>query len=252
MADRHTELRDLKSHRIRFTDLLLYEDDACAVVNKPQGIASLEDRSMPGFNMLALAKAHFGDAHLCHRLDKFTSGALVVAKNEEAYKAITLQFQHREVAKNYHALVHGTERFENREISIPLTITRSGMVKVDLFEGKPSTTYVDTLHTWRDHSLVSCEPVTGRMHQIRVHLSYVGAPIVGDTDYGGKDVYLSELKRGYKFSSRHDELPVNHGYMLHAHAVVYTSPATGAEVLVEAPYPHHFTTLMKLLGKYGS
>ncbi len=97
----------------KFADLILFENDDIIVVNKPPFISSLDEREGCDINILRLAKAYWADAQVCHRLDKETSGALIIAKNPEAYRTISIQFEKRQVKKVYHAIIDGTHIFEN-------------------------------------------------------------------------------------------------------------------------------------------
>ncbi|MDQ7948206.1 MAG: pseudouridine synthase, partial [Pedobacter sp.] len=104
-----------------FKDLIIYEDNDYVVVNKPPFIASLDERGAAGeINILRLAKQYVPDAQVCHRLDKETSGALVIAKNAEAYRNLSMQFERRKVKKVYHAVVDGQYHFEELLVDLPI------------------------------------------------------------------------------------------------------------------------------------
>lgn len=96
----------------KFEDLILFEDKNLIVVNKPAFMSSLDDREGGAVNLLRLAKQYSDDAQVCHRLDRETSGAIIIAKNPETYRFISMQFEHRKVDKLYHALINGTHHFE--------------------------------------------------------------------------------------------------------------------------------------------
>lgn len=117
-------------------------------------------------------------------------------------------------------------------------------------KGKPAETIFNSLKTYRDYTLVECIPITGRMHQIRIHLSCLKAPIVNDEQYGGKPVYLSELKRNFNLKKNTDELPIMQRVALHAWSLRFRR-MDGEFVTVEAPYPKDFGVLVNLLNKYG-
>ncbi|MEZ4829650.1 MAG: RluA family pseudouridine synthase [Bacteroidia bacterium] len=235
---------------VRFQDIILFEDEHILVVNKPLHIASLEDKSNQ--NLSQMAKEYGEDIHLCHRLDKNTSGVLLLAKGPENYRTLALQFQKRQVKKIYHTLVHGIFQFENREIDLSLHISTNKKVTISKHSGKKALTIVNTERHFKSFTLLHCEPVTGRMHQIRAHLAAIGCPIVGDTLYGGKDILLSDIKRKYVASGRKDEQPINHGYLLHAHTLRFTHPVSGEELSFSAPYPKNFEVCLSVLGKYNS
>lgn len=223
---------------------LLWEDENWLAINKPPGISTLADR-ISEFNVLERARSRYPDAQVCHRLDKETSGVLILAKNPEAYRHLSLQFQNREVGKQYHAVVHGVHRFENVTIEAALDTRSAPPVKVTS-HGKKSVTLIHTVKIFRQHTLVACRPLTGRMHQIRVHLAYAGAPIVGDAMYGGSPLYLSALKQDYRLKKGTVEQPLMDRTALHALMLTFRD-FSGSEVKIEAPYPKDFRALMRQL-----
>ncbi len=243
-------LRMKKNKRPSFQDLILFEDDDLIVLNKPSGISSLADRDGDKSSIHEMAKSYWPDAILCHRLDKFTSGVMLVAKSEAVYRYITLKFQKREVHKTYLTLVEGRQDFHNKLVDFRIYNSGNGKVRLDNALGKPATTYFSTKEQFRHYTLLECQPITGRMHQIRLHLLSIGLPVVGDQLYLGRDILLSNLKRNYKPPMDQDERPVNHGFLLHAHAIEFVMP--GKEVLsrFEAPLNPGFEVVLKLLRKW--
>jgi len=237
-----------KATRYQFEDLILHEDEHIILVNKPQDMSSLDDKSRQ--NLHYLSQQYAEGLQLAHRLDKHTSGVLLIAKHPEAYRDLSLQFQHRKVEKEYVAIVGGTPRFEDYLIDLPLLISTNRKVMVHKQDGKPSQTRVTTEEMFRHYSVLRCKPITGRMHQIRVHLAAVNAPIAGDTLYGGADIMLSQIKRKYSFSLRKDERPINHGFLLHAHRISFTHPGTQESVMFEAPFSKNMQTTFKVLRKW--
>ncbi len=231
----------------RFTEWILFEDDDYLVVGKPANVATLDDRSGRP-SLLALAAAYHAPVQVCHRLDKETSGVLLLAKHPEAYKQANSQFADRTVEKTYHAVVDGLHDFTHLTISLPLHVAPSGIVRVSIKNGKPSTTIVSALQQFRQHTLVECQPVTGRMHQIRVHLAARKAPLVADTLYGGQELFLSTLKKNYKHKAARAERPLMPRVALHAYALRFTDLA-GNSRHITCPYPKDFRTLLSQLEK---
>lgn len=232
-----------------FQDLILFENDDVVVVNKPPFISSLDDRNGDTINMLRMARQVYDDVQICHRLDRETSGALIFAKNPEAYRNISMQFEHREVKKIYHAIVDGQHRFENMEVDLPIGIGNKGVVRIDKAEGKAADTLFNTIELFRHYTLIECQPRTGRMHQIRIHLATQRASITGDALYGGKPFMLSKIKRGYKLSKDQEELPILKRFALHAKQVSFKL-MNGELITVNAPYPKDFETGLKMLQKF--
>jgi RluA family pseudouridine synthase len=231
--------------KLKFEALLLWEDKDYMAVDKPPFVSTLSDRTT-SLNLLSLAKDYHSDAQACHRLDKDTSGVIVFAKNPEAYRHMSMQFEHRKVQKIYHAITDGIHNFSNQLVDAPIAKTDDGFVKVNKRDGKPAQTWFTTLKAYRTHTLVECRPVTGRMHQIRIHLSLLHAPITGDEQYGGEPFYLSRLKRGYNLKKFTDEVPLSKRMALHARTLIF-STLTGKKVSVEAPYPKDFKALIRQL-----
>ena len=160
---------------------VVYEDENVLVVNKPAGL-------------LSMAKGEYcpektlGDyGLLVHRLDRDTSGVVILAKNPEVQKFLKKQFQDRKTHKIYYAIVDGRPKLDEARIDLPIArdLKRPTTFRVDA-NGKESETFYKVLKTDGVHSLVELRPVSGRTHQLRVHMKYLGHPIVGDTVYGGE------------------------------------------------------------------
>lgn len=235
----------LKLARLRLTDHIIFEDKDYLVINKPPFVSTLEDRN-DRVNILALARAVEPDAQVAHRLDKDTSGALAIARNPEAYRHLSIQFEKRRVEKVYHAVVDGLHDLRDQEVDLPILKQDDGVAKISHRDGKPALTYFTTLRTFRRHTLVECRPVTGRMHQIRLHLASLNAPITGDSTYGGRPFLLSEIKRGFNLKKGEEEESFMKRMALHAWSLAFEDLA-GVQRKVEAPYPKDINALLRQL-----
>ncbi len=234
----------MKPLKINFKDLILFEDDDFIVINKPPFISTLEDR-VDSVNILTLAREVEPDPQVCHRLDKDTSGVLAIARNPEAYRHLSMQFENREVSKTYHAVSDGVHHFENKLMDAAIAKLSDGTVKISR-EGKPAQTYFNTIRNFKSHTLIKCNPVTGRMHQIRIHLTLLKAQITGDETYGGLPFFVSSVKRNFHLKKMTDEQPLMKRMALHAFSLEF-SLLSGEKVIVEAPYPKDFKALIKQL-----
>ncbi|WEK17573.1 MAG: RluA family pseudouridine synthase [Candidatus Pedobacter colombiensis] len=235
-----------------FKDLILFENDDYIVVNKPPFVASLDERGGSGeVNILRLAKQYCPDAQVCHRLDKETSGAIIIAKTSEAYRSVSIQFEKRKISKTYHAVVDGQFTFKDLFIDLPILNDGNKSVTIDRKEGKRAETIFNTLKNYRHYTLVECKPITGRMHQIRIHLATQRAAIAGDDMYRGKPVFLSSIKKGYRIAKDDEEQPIMKRFALHARHLVFKG-LDGQDIVIEAPYPKDFATLIKLLDKFDA
>jgi RluA family pseudouridine synthase len=235
----------LKQSIVKFEDLILWEDNDFVLVNKPPFLATLEDRHEKN-NLLAMARDYVESAQVCHRLDKDTSGVLAIAKNPEAYRHMSMQFEHRTINKVYHAVVDGIHNFQDQLVDAPILKQDDGMVKISRREGKPAQTYFTSLKSYKNYTLMECRPITGRMHQIRIHLSLLSAPITGDEMYGGKLFFLSSVKRGFNLKKFTDEQPLLKRMALHAYALEFENLA-GIKEKIVAPYPKDIQALIRQL-----
>ncbi len=231
--------------KIDFKSLIIFEDEDFLVANKPPFIASLDDRNSD-VNLQLLAKRYNEDLSACHRLDKDTSGCLLFAKNKEAYRHASIQFERRTIGKVYHAFVNGNHEFVNTKVELPILALNKGSVVIDLTSGKAASTTFNTLDIFKKHTLVECLPETGRMHQIRIHLSRRDAPLINDDLYGGAPLFLSEIKKKYRLSRDEEEQPLIKRFALHA-AALHFKNMKEENVTVEADYPKDIRVLHKQL-----
>jgi 23S rRNA pseudouridine955/2504/2580 synthase len=237
----------LKSPQINFKSLIIHEDRDFVIVNKPPFLATLADR-VEDVNLLLLARSYNPDAQVCHRLDKETSGVLAIAKNPQAYRHLSMLLEGREVTKIYHAIADGVQHFKQELVDVPLLQHADGTVKPSR-DGKPSQTYLTTLAPYKFHCLVECRPVTGRTHQIRVHMALMGAPISGDTLYGGKPILLSQVKRKYNLKKDSEERPLVQRAALHAYSLEFQG-IDGKIVSAQATYQKDMQAAMRQLEQH--
>lgn len=227
---------------------VLYQDAACLVLDKPAGLTVHPGAGQPAGTLvnallhLDPALAALPRAGLVHRLDKDTSGALLVARTPTAHTALVAALQRREVHRDYLALVTGVV-IAGDSIDAPIgRHPRDRLRKAVREDGRPARTHYRVRERLRHHSLLELALETGRTHQIRVHLAHIGLPIVGDPLYGGG----LKLPRGASEALR-DALRGFRRQALHAWRLRFTSPASGDEVQVEAPPPADFQALLARL-----
>ncbi len=209
--------------------LVLFSDTSLLVVNKPAGLSTLPDGYNPTLpHVKSLLERGFGRLWIVHRLDKDTSGVLLLARSAEAHRALNTQFEQHHVIKRYHALVVGNPAWQEKSVGLPLRPNgdRRHRTVVDLQAGKPALTHLAVLERFDRHCLVEAVPETGRTHQIRAHLAALGLSIVGDRLYGGRPARL-EFDIYWKPG----------GMGLHARSLEIEHPITGEKLRFEAPYP---------------
>ncbi len=220
---------------------IVYEDEHLLAVDKPPGLPVHPTARFYDNTVTAVLAELYPDQHttLCHRIDRETSGVLLIARSPAAERAMKMDFAARRVHKTYHALVYGRVEPETFTIDAPLRLAGGALnvrMKVaSLAEGAmPSCTRVQVLERFEGFTLVAAYPETGRQHQIRVHMAHVGHPLVGDKLYAhGDEVFVRCLEGPPDEAMRALLLLDRHA--LHAHAVEFAHPVTGAATRVEAP-----------------
>lgn len=232
----------------RFEDWIVFEDEQLYFVNKPAHLSVLEDRSSDE-NLLKFARVHHPESQACHRIDKETSGLVIFAKNPEAYRRVSILFETRKITKTYHAVCEHPTEFKDYLINLPIEISSKGKARISKKDGKPSSTLVNTLQNYRDFSLIECNPFSGRLHQIRVHMAAVNHPLAADELYGGKLPYLSQIKRKFNVAKSKEETPMIQRVVLHARGLRFESDKIYD---IAAPYPHDFEAFIKILAKYNA
>ena len=232
---------------------VLYEDEQLLAADKPAGVLSAPDNWDPDLPVavVLLAKGR-GRLWPVHRIDKDTTGVLLLARSEDAHRALSRAFETRTVTKVYRTLVRGVPDWTESSCDLPLSPDRDALHRtiVDTHRGKPSRTDFSVLQAIGGYALVEARPETDRTHQIRVHLAALGFPIACDPLYGdGKPLLLSAVKRGWR-GDPFEERPLLARTALHAASVAFPNPATGASMLIEAPYPKDFRAALAQLEKW--
>lgn len=237
---------------------VLLETDTILVVAKPAGLPTVPDRTGKELGVHGLLESlrPEADLRIVHRLDRNTSGCLVLAKGADAARHLDLQFREHRVQKTYVALVGGVPTWQQRDIDAWLgpDRRRPGMVVVgdDARRGfREAHTKVTVRERFQLHALLQCEPTTGRGHQIRVHLQSIGHAIVGDEAYGGERLLLSRLKPDYKKRTGVEERPLLQRMFLHAERVAFPD-VDGNIAVAEAPMPEDLAVALRHVEKHRS
>jgi len=233
---------------------LLHQDEHLLVVNKPAGLLSVPDRFDPELPSLShmLGQKVKGPILPLHRLDRPTSGLLVFAQTIEAQRELSRQFEERTVKKIYLALVEGRPR--NPEALIDQAIaphpSKLGKMMVSA-KGKSAQTRYRVVDFFGGYSLLEVELLTGRTHQIRVHLAYIGHPLLVDEHYGNRPSFLLSSVKGrrYRLKKGEEERPLLSRAPLHAFRLGFTHPASGETLSFEQTMPKDMRATINQLSK---
>ncbi len=219
---------------------IVYEDDDVIVVNKPQGMVVHPAPGHPNHTLVNALLYHSplstinGEFRpgIVHRIDKDTSGLLMIAKNDLAHRSLAAQLKAKTNEREYVALVHGVIKEERGTIDAPLGRSKKDRKKQAVVEdGRHAVTHFKVLERFQHYTLVSCRLETGRTHQIRVHMKYIGHPLAGDPLYGPRKT-----------------LPSN-GQYLHARLLGFKHPRTGKQMTFTSPLPEYFQKMIDHLEK---
>ncbi len=226
---------------------ILYQDSALLVVNKPAGLSTLPDGYTPTLPYLrSILEQQFGRLWTVHRLDKGTSGVLLMARSAEAHRKLNTQFERHSVSKTYHALAIGVPDWAEKTVDRPLRSNgdRQHRTIIDMQAGKPAITHFRVLERFSQACLLEAIPETGRTHQIRAHLSYLGLSIIGDTLYSPRRAGLSDADKSPLRQDSSLSAQLGAGIGLHARSLEVDHPLSGERMKFEAPYPDAWTTLL--------
>lgn len=229
---------------------VIWSDEHLLVINKPAGLLTLPDGYDPSVpHLKSVLSPSWGPLWIVHRLDRNTSGVIILARSADSHRLLNIQFQERQVNKVYHALVLGDPIWESKIVDLPLRVNagRKHRTVVDLREGKQSLTQFKVLERYGNYCLMKAAPQTGRRHQIRAHINAEGFSIACDDLYAsGSENDLSDIKTSFEERIGTD-LPLMTRSALHARSIEFSHPITLEPMSFEAPYPQDFrVTLDKL------
>ena len=205
---------------------LLYKDDAMLVIDKPAGMPVLPDGwEAQAPYVVRLLEQDFSKVWVVHRLDKVTSGVMVLALTAQAHRALSIQFEQHQVLKVYHAICNGVPAWDEHTArhKLRLNVGHSHRTVVDNGRGLPAETAFKVLERFAGHALLECRPASGRTHQIRVHAYALGYALLGDGLYSAPASDLIARPA------------------LHADSLTLTHPLTGERLSFSAPYPADFS-----------
>ncbi len=236
---------------IRISQLVLEENNDFIAINKPAGLLTIPDREGKEVSLKQILKERFGEIFTVHRLDRETSGVVVFAKNENSHRELSRLFQSRETTKIYNGLVIGNPAIPSGTIDQPISEhpSKKGLMTV-YKKGKESITEYEVLENFRLFTWMQFRILTGRTHQIRVHMKYLGHPIVCDHLYGdGKPVLISSIKKkNYNLAKNEEqERPVLSRLALHASELRFS--LNGQQYQLQAELPKDLKALLNQLKK---
>jgi len=221
---------------------ILYQDSEMAIIDKPQGLTVHPAGRFTKYTLVNALLYNLKDLStingvyrpgIVHRLDKETSGVMAVAKTNSAHLNLSKQIEKRQVTKIYLALAEGVIKQDKGVINEKIGRSKKNRKLMDVtFDGREAITEYEVVERYKNYTLVKCRILTGRTHQIRVHLKFLGHPVVGDKSYGFKK---------QKFDLQ--------GQLLHSHILTIRHPSTDQEMSFVAPLPQHFSEVLTKLEK---
>ena len=229
---------------------VLFSDEALLVVNKPAGLSTLPDGYNPTLpHIKSVLERQFVQLWIVHRLDKDTSGVLLLARSAEAHRSLNTQFEQHRVSKLYHALVVGDPEWQEQTVSLALRPNgdRQHRTVIDPQAGKPAVTHLKVLESYGNYCLLEAVPETGRTHQIRAHLNALGLSIIGDKLYGKSNTHPDGLKTHPTHTDDNSSLDRIDGMGLHALSLEIHHPVSGEKMKFTAPYPEKLRLALEQL-----
>lgn len=233
---------------------VIYEDNDIIVFNKKSGVLSSPSRYENTGESLQSLACEYGKLMTVHRLDKDTSGVIIYARNPQSHRELSLQFQRGQVKKFYHCLINGRPAWDKITVDKPLLVDSDNRHRTQVKRnGKKACTDFAILCTVGNYTWLLAMPKTGRTHQIRAHLRYLGITIVSDPLYSGNQhgIYLSELKKKYNGDTTLEK-PLLSRLALHAYAISILHPTTKEPMTFTASYQKDLEATRRQLSKiYG-
>lgn len=220
---------------------IIYEDEDVCIVNKPQGMVVHPSAGHYEGTLVNALLFHLNGRlsgingvlrpGIVHRIDKDTSGLLIICKNDKSHEAVSEQLKDHSCMRCYHLIVHGVIKDDEGTIDAPIGRSKNDRKKMAVEEdGKNAVTHYKVIERFKDYTYLECRLETGRTHQIRVHMSYIGHPLMGDPVYCGK------------------KEPVGlNGQVLHAKTIGFKSPTSGEFKLFDSELPEHFNKVLTYL-----
>jgi tRNA pseudouridine32 synthase / 23S rRNA pseudouridine746 synthase len=228
---------------------VIWQDDALLVVDKPAGLLSIPDgyRQETPY-LLSVLAPEYPRLWVVHRLDRETSGVIVLARSAEAHHRLNDQFAGRKVRKVYHAVVLGIPVWDEILVDEPLRKNgdRSHRTVIDRVRGKPASTSLRTLERFPANALIEAQPHSGYTHQIRTHLAWAGFPLAGDPLYAPRLSTPGDRQQNTAPDASGAVLQIDR-VALHALQITFLHPITGQEMTFSAPYPRDFSAALDWL-----
>ena len=237
---------------------VVYEDDAFTVINKPAGMVTHPAKGHWSGTLVNALQFHYDTLStvagenrpgIVHRLDRDTTGLLLVAKDDNAHRKLAAQFEQRTIQKEYLALVSGVPSRDRDYIEKPIgfhpTVREKMAIRLIQDGAKEAVTFYEVVERFRGFALVRCKPRTGRTHQIRVHLAHIGHPILADKAYSGRDRFTTADLLGTLPTDQDEVLLARQA--LHAHTLNLTHPLTGLPLSFTVPLPADMDRTLRLL-----